>query len=340
MGTVTSVECHTGTGCRTECSNCKESLNELSSGRPSFHHLERVFSKTGTDFEDELIGENPTADIASKATLIAETLCALSDADTHDYQESWEQLRQEFRVQMDLWSKAGAKHEGIMASLKSKLEIASAINNAHNSNTILALEAVLRMNEAVEDLLIKRADERRKEMKFLGSTRERVQIANWASKAKLASPSLSSSTKRLTEDVMGQFQVRQARMDLAEYLLLVASLDDRRFERTQTWLDFTTKACDLRDPCLKECLSQVLIAEVAERKLRAFTGRCSEARPPSASWRIDPGRQVSFTMSTKGQPTSEEGSLKDIPTVSLPAWALTPTPAATTDHASVGGVRW
>jgi len=195
------------------------------------------------------------------------------------------------------------------------------MNNAHNSNTILALEAVLRMNEAVEDLLRQRANERRKEFKFLSSTREKVQILSWESQAKRGSPCLCASTKRLTEIVMEQFQVRQAREDMAEYLLLVASLDDRRFGRTQSWLDTTIKACDLRDAWLKECLSQVLIAEAAKRKL-----------VPLASGRFDPGRKVSETISKHGRPRSEFSSLQPPPTGSLPAWAVG---AATTKHGSI-----
>merc|ERR1719507_737833 len=115
-------------------------------------------------------------------------------------------------------------------------------------------------------------------------------------------------------------------MDMAEYLLHVASMDDRRLEYTKGWLDLTSKACDLRDARLKECLSEVLIAQAAERKSRALQDFHTEARVPSASMRINPCHGVGLTIANHGQSgvlcASKECSMQQPPTNSLPALAV------------------
>jgi len=227
------------------------------------------------DFNDEVMVEDVWMSgflLQQKASQAAEQLRLLLEGDLCDYQVAWEQLRSEFEKQKAAWSAVPACHQvgshRTVATLRSKLEFALAVHSAHDANALLALEAAMKLNEAVEEVLQERDAESNKRLRWLNHIREHSEAEpsgmhprTWARPGPRRSPVLAPSMKRATEALVQQTHMRLARADLADYLDMIVHADDNRFRKMHDWLLITIRACDLKDVALKEYINEVLNAD-------------------------------------------------------------------------------
>jgi hypothetical protein len=190
--------------------------------------------------EDCFLDREPSGILAVKVTLASHALRYLSRRDSEC---CWDKLRCEFKTQNGLWDQLNAGEAGNeyqLAQLKSKIECGLAMREGGcDRDAILALEAALIMDNAA-------ADTEGMEASF--------------SKARLC-----PRIKACAEEVLGQMRVCQARHDLADYLDMVSSLDDRRLDKSQNWPLVMAKACDLKYGVLKEYVSEVIAADAQLR---------------------------------------------------------------------------
>mmetsp|Transcript_93477 Transcript_93477/g.180205 ORF Transcript_93477/g.180205 Transcript_93477/m.180205 type:complete len:237 (+) Transcript_93477:63-773(+) len=194
-----------------------------------------------TSFDDEFDETEVSGCIDLKATLVAHTLRLLSERDSR---RVWERFTAEFEKQKASWSRSCResnllRHEGEMASLKSKLEVALAMysaNGVHDHKAALALEAALQTHDSVE----------------------RVRVS--AGKNDTV-PKLNPTMKLLAVEVLSQIQVGRARIELADYLDMCSQFDNIKPRRPRSWFVSIVKACDLSHGVLKEYLNEVFAAE-------------------------------------------------------------------------------
>jgi len=202
--------------------------------------------------EDEVVDREPTGMLSVKATLASHALRCLS---RRDNESSWEQLRCEFETQSGIWTRLScgeARHEGLLAQLKSKIECGLAMRQGGcNGEAIVALESALMTDEAAASKHLAR----------------HVTAAEANARDIFAKARLSPSMKACAEEVLAQMRVSQARNELADFLDMVAALDESRFDKPQSWFLSKAKACDLKHGVLKEYLSEVFAAEAQLRAL-------------------------------------------------------------------------
>lgn len=177
-----------------------------------------------------------------KATLVSHTLRLLSERDSR---QAWERCSAEFEKQKASWSRACQEsnllrhaHEGELASLKSKLEVALAMysaNGVHDRKAASALEAALQTHDSAE------------RVRLTAGKNDTV-------------PKLSPTMKCSAAEVLSQIQVGRARLELADYLDMLSQFDSIRPQRPRSWLVSIVKACDLSHGVLKEYLNEVFAA--------------------------------------------------------------------------------
>jgi len=208
--------------------------------------------------EEECLDREPSGILPVKATLASHALRYLSRQSSEC---SWEQLRCEFEVQSGIWERLNSgdsRNEGLLVQLKLKIECGLAMHKGGCSgDAIVAVQAALMMDAAAKHV-----------------SRHVTATEMKAMEAEFSKAGLSPRMKACAEEVMVQMCVSQARHELAEYLDMVASLDDSRLDKPKRWFLNMAKACDLKYGVLKEYINEVLAADAqlhAERTMIAAT---------------------------------------------------------------------
>jgi len=261
------------------CTRCSRTLDEASAVLEKSPCLTSPFWQEVSEAAEALVPEDPQTKAytthRAQASAAAAELCALLNADTHNYCEEWQTLRAELSKYSNLWASLGSQYsQGPVVLLKRKVELTLSVDM--RTDPMPALEELLHANEAVEEMIRCLDAQNKQKLRWLEDARAKLEFAAWAVRTRRSAPVLSPSTQRLVEGALQRLQVRKAREAVVGYLGLVMEADDSRFESPRALLHAASKGCHLTDRGLKETLHEVLTADDAYRQL-------FQMEPPSAA---------------------------------------------------------